>query len=394
VKLVRCAAPAIAFALAVTMSGATGALAAPPAAGAAANARVTVDAFDDISPWTAHPAEGVTLALASDAGEQGRALRMDVNFTRGTGYAVARRAVSLELPADYAFRLRMRGEIPTNALEFKLVDSTGNNVWWYVRRDLEFPQAWRTLSTRKRQIRFAWGPAGGGELRHVAFIEIAVTAGEGGKGSVWLDDLVLEPLAADSTLPPVRAKASSGEASRAVDGNRQTSWRSAAGDSLPWVELDLGRPREFGGLDLRWAPGRHLADYAVAFSIDGVAWTDADTVRGSNGGRDPLYLPESEARLVRVRAVRGVRAPIELSEALIQPLEWSATPEAYFTNLAKDSPRGSYPRPYCGEQCAWAVVGTDGGPDEALLSEDGMLETGKRQFSIEPFMASSSRGRT
>jgi F5/8 type C domain-containing protein len=355
--------------------------------GAAPGAAATVvDAFDDVSAWSAHPAEGVTLGLASDAGDRGRSLRLDVRFTRGTGYAVAKRAVSLDLPADYAFRFRLRGDIPVNHLEFKLVDSTGNNVWWHVRRDLEFPREWRTVSIRKRQVRFAWGPAGGGELRHVAFIEIAVTAGEGGAGSVWIDELTLEPLAADSTMPRVMARASSGNAASAVDGNARSAWTTRAGDSLPWLELDLGRPREFGGLDLRWAPGRHLADYTVAYSLDGAAWTSADTVRGSNGGRDPLYLPESEARYVRVSALRRVRAPVELAEAVMQPLEWSATPEAYFTNLAKDAPRGTYPRPYVGQQCAWAVVGPDGGHEEALLSEDGMLETGKRQFSIEPFL--------
>ena len=360
------------------------------AARAGADPILVIDDFESIAAWSAHPAEGVTLALASDAGEHGRALRLDVGFTHGTGYAVARRAVSLDLPSDYVFRFRMRGEIPSNALEFKLVDSTGNNVWWYVRRDLEFPHAWRTISTRKRQIGFAWGPAGGGEIRHVAFIEIAVTAGEGRSGSVWLDDFTLEPLAPDSTMPPVRARASSqtggGEASQAVDGSPRTAWRSAEGDSLPWLELELGRPREFGGLDLRWGPGRHMTDYVVELSRDRTTWTAADTVLGGDGGRDPLYLPESEARYVRVRSLRRVSAPAELREAIIRPLEWSATAEAYFTHLAKDAPRGTYPRPYVGEQCAWTVIGLDAAREEALLSEDGMLETGKRQFSIEPFL--------
>ena len=358
--------------------------AAASASSAAVPAPTVIDDFESVSAWSAFPSEGVTLGLASDAGEHGKALRMNVTFAHGTGYAVARRAVSLDLPADYVFRMRMRADIPTNHLEFKLVDSTGNNVWWYVRRDFEYPREWKTLSTRKRQIRFAWGPAGGGELRHVAFIEIAVTAGEGGTGSVWLDDMTLEPLAADSTMPKIVAKASSGPAAAAVDGNPGTPWRSAAGDSLPWLELDLGRPREFGGLDLRWgAPA--MTDYVAELSLDRTTWTAADTVRGGDGGRDPLYMPESEARYVRVRAL-GRTAPVELREAILQPLPWSATPEAYFTNLAKDAPRGTYPRPYIGEQCAWTVVGPDAGREEALLSEDGMVETGKGQNSIEPFL--------
>jgi F5/8 type C domain-containing protein len=382
--------------MALALAGAIGAWppslgAANQAPGAAAAGPRVIDDFESPSAWSAFPAEGVSLDLHSDAGERGRALRMEVRFTRGTGYAVARRAVSLDLPDDYVFRFRLRGDIPNNALEFKLVDSTGNNVWWDVRRNLEFPHEWRTISTRKRQIRFAWGPAGGGEIRHVAFVEIAITAGEGGAGSVWLDDLTLEPLAADSTLPPVKARASSGIASRAVDGDLRTSWRIGASDLNPMLELDFGRPREFGGLDLRWAPGRHLADYEIALSLDHLTWTAVDTVRGSDGGRDPLYLPESEARYVRLRSMRAIRVPIELNEAIIQQLEWSATPEAYFTNLAKDAPRGTYPRPYVGEQCAWAVVGPDAGHEEALLSEDGMLETGKGQYSIEPFLRVGGR---
>src|SRR5262245_537865 len=84
----------------------------------AAGLRVTAD-FETISAWSAFPAEGVTLDLRPDAGERGHALRMDVRFTRGTGYAVARRAVSLDLPSDYVFRLRMRADVPKNSLEFK-----------------------------------------------------------------------------------------------------------------------------------------------------------------------------------------------------------------------------------------------------------------------------------
>src|SRR2546426_7651513 len=155
-------------------------------AGADENPVVVVDDFEDISAWSTHPSEGVEAIVRSDVGTHGHALRLDVRFTRGTGYAVVRRAVSLDLPPDYAFRFRIRGELPTNHLEFKLVDSTGQNVWWHVRRDLEFPRDWRPLATRKRQVRFAWGPAGGGEAHHVAFVEFAVTAGEGGSGSVWI----------------------------------------------------------------------------------------------------------------------------------------------------------------------------------------------------------------
>ncbi len=356
----------------------------------AAEDRRVVDDFEDVSAWSAHPAEGVELKLASDRGAHGKALRIDVHFTRGTGYAVVRRPVSLDLPVDYAFRFAVRGEIPVNHLELKLVDSTGQNVWWHVRRELEFPREWHTLTTRRRQIGFAWGPAGGGELRRVAFLELAITAGEGGRGSVWLDDLVLDALPADSLALPPRARASSdvggSRPAHAVDGVPGTAWKSAPGDSLPWIELDLGRPREFGGLEPRWERERHLENYAVEFSLDHIEWTAAASVLGGNGGSDPIALPESEARFVRLRAFTRARAPVALREVVLHPLEWAATPNAFFTSIAATAPRGSYPRPFVGEQSPWAVVGLDAAREEALLSEDGMLETGQRRYSIEPFL--------
>jgi len=72
--------------------GMTVAVIATTAAAGGADGPTIIDDFESVAAWSAHPAEGVTLALSSDAGEHGKALRMDVHFTHGTGYAVARRA--------------------------------------------------------------------------------------------------------------------------------------------------------------------------------------------------------------------------------------------------------------------------------------------------------------
>ncbi len=352
---------------------------------------VLVDGFEDVSGWSAHPADGVRLAIGSDSGAGGRAMRLDFKFTGG-GYAVAHKAFDLDLPDNYSLSFRVRGRAPINHLEFKLIDATGENVWWSVRRDVEFPEDWRVFAIKKRKIQFAWGPAGGGEIRHVAAIEFAITAGSGGEGTVWIDDLTLTPLPPPGTVPPEPAASASSsrpghDPAAAHDGDSESFWSSGAGDAGPWFALDFLESREYGGLVLDWATGRQAADYTVEASDDGSAWRELRTVRGGNGRRDYLYLPESESRHLRVRALDDVGGyGAGLAEVAVMPLEWSASRAAFFEAVAKDSQRGSFPRGIGGEQVYWTVVGADGDASEGLLSEDGMLETGKGSFSIEPFL--------
>jgi hypothetical protein len=357
---------------------------------------IVLDDFEDISGWAAFPADGVALTLASDAGRTGRALRMDFAFTGG-GYAVARKAFDLELPENYAFTFQLRAEAPVNHLEMKFLDASGENVWWYVRRDMTFPGEWTALSTKKRQITFAWGPQPG-ELRRVAAIEIVVTAGTGGSGSVWIDDLELRPLPPPGAAPPApvvrTSSAESGsEGLRAVDGDTATAWQARLQDPDPWLRVDYGQPREFGGLTIDWRLGRHASNYRLDISDDGAAWRPLAEVTDGNGGRDYLFLPESEGRYVRVRLPaggRGLPRP-ELVELALQPLEFGATREAFFKAIAREAPRGAYPRAFLDEPSYWTVVGPDDSPHELLVNTDGLIETGKQKPSIEPFLRIEGR---
>ena len=354
-----------------------------------------IDGFEDASSWSAHPADGVILVLRPDAGIHDKSLRMDFRFSGG-GYAVARKAFDLDLPENWAFRFRLKGQARPNHLEFKLIDSSGENVWWCVRRDLTFPLNWQTFTIKKRQVSFAWGPLGGGEIRHVAAIEIVVTAGNGGIGTVWLDDLELTTLPPPGTkLPKPKASASSEArghaASRALDSDAKSFWSPAANDSASWIAVDFGTLREWGGLVVDWAPERHASDYAIDVSDDGASWQTIRSVTGGNGGRDYLDCAESESRWVRLRVTRRSAGEIALRGITVKPLEWSATREAFFGAIAADSPRGTYPRGISGEQSYWTVVGQPADENDALFSEDGAFEPRKQGFSIEPFLLVDGR---
>ena len=360
---------------------------------ASASPLVVVDDFEDVSGWSANPAAGVELRIGSDAGVHGgKALRLDFDFVRGGGYAVAHKTFNVTLPANYRFHFAVRGATTPEDLEFKLIDSTGANVWWMNRRNFTFPTEWDSLTTKKRQIEFAWGPIGGGEIRHVAAIEIAITAGSGGKGSVWLDDLTLEelpPPGGPLPKPVVVASSSlpgSGPA-RAFDGDSLSAWRNGPSDSLPALTIDFGVDREFSAVLLDWVPGFTPPAYVLERSDDGQRWTRIHEVLQGRRGRNWIHAPDSEARFLRIRATRGVRAPgVALAEVRVEAPDWAPTANSFFRHVAGSARRGIYPRGIAGEQPYWTVIGVDRDAVEALVDEDGRIEPWKGGPSIEPFL--------
>ncbi len=319
-------------------------------------------------------------------------MRLDFDFHGGAGYAVAHRTLSVDLPQNYEFSFRVRGDAPRNNVEFKLIDASGENVWWVNRRDYMFPQRFTLFTVKKRQISFAWGPLGGGEISHVAAMELSVTAGSGGKGSVWIEDLELTQLPPVPTVPPTpRASASTSvrgaSATMVLDSKSETEWRSTS-DSTQWLSLALGGEREYGGLTVAWDRADYARDYDVETSDDGVTWATAYRVRGGHGGLQQIYMPDSESRWVRLLMLRSSRGRgYAVREVSVHSLSWSETRNAFDFAVARAAARGDYPRAFTDSvQTYWTVIGAPAGERQALVGEDGAVEVGKGMFSLEPFL--------
>jgi hypothetical protein len=352
-----------------------------------------LDGFDDIAPWHLLVSDDVKASLRKGTGSDGSALCMDFDFGAVSGYAAASRELPLTYGENYEFSFGLRGEAPANALQFKLVDASGENVWWVNRPDYALPSQWQQVRFKKRHIAFAWGPASDRSLNHSAKLELVVARGKGGgKGTVCFDRLSFRELPTDaSTTPQTVLRASSTlpptSAAQAFDGALDTVWRSdpAAGPEQT-LTLDFQQAREFGGLVLHWLPEAFASRYAIEFSDDGRRWRTVRRVVAGNGGTHSLMLPESETRYVRVQLQDGPAHAYALAEIEVKDLAYGASPNAFFEAIAKTAPRGHYPRGFSGEQSYWTVVGIDGGTAQGLLSEDGALEIGPRSGSIEPFL--------
>ena len=364
---------------------------------AAAEPVRVLDGFDDVATWRVVTSNQVSAAVRLVDGVEGKALCLDYDFNGVSGHAGIQRDLPLEYPANYRFGFQLRGDSPRNDLQFKVIDASGDNVWWVNRPKYDYPTTWTPVRYKQRHIDKAWGPDPDRVLRRSAKLEFTVYNNAGGKGAICFDQLTFQPLPVDDGAP-LTGKASAtvafpaGTPTMAVDGRRETAWSADLhGDTDPQLTLDLGKVREFGGLVLRWKSGQHASDYLVQLSDDGMRWGDVRTVVGGNGGNDYLALPESEARYVRVNVGDGPGRSFSLAELEVKPLAFAAHPNDLIKAMAAESPKGWFPRGFSGEQPYWTIVGLDGGREQGLIGEDGAIEIAKGGISVEPFVQVDGR---
>ncbi len=364
-------------------------------------AQTILDNFENPTLWQVQHTDDVTASLHGVDEKGDKALRLDFDFADAkgnavNGYAIAHRALVLDLPDNYELSFRVRGDAPVNTLQFKLIDASGENVWWLNQPEFTFPHEWQQIRIKQRQLAFAWGPTTDRTLRHVASIEFVVSSGrDGGKGSVYFDQLSIRELPADAAPAKPELRASSAQkgfpASAAMDGDLQTAWRSdPKRGPEQHIDIDFKRPREFGGLVLHWRKGETTRNVETRFSDDGKHWHSLGGPFVRTGDDDAFLLTDSESRYLRLALHGNKPHSYGLNEIEIKDLAWGASTNAFFQNLAKAAPRGAYPRGFV-EQSYWTIVGVDGGGVPALISEDGVIEPHKGSYSIEPFLTVDGR---
>lgn len=374
-----------------------------------------LDNFSDPSSWKALTSDQISGSLRPVDAPDGKALCLDYNFNGVSGHAAMRRTLPLTFPANYQFDFRLRGSGPANAFEFKLIDASGDNVWWVSKPNTTFPADWTDVRYKARHISPAWGPLKDKTLRQTQFVEFTVYANEGGKGEVCVDDLRFteraptptqwpDPVltATSGNAPPVALITKADRDSKVMPRRPVPSVigapsRPAPHPDMAWesdprrgqpetLTVDFRQAREFGGVILYWLPGKSATRYDVALSDDGKTWRKAVTVSSGNGGIDPLLLTESEARYLRLTMLEGPGESFGLAGIEVKDLAFGANANSFLQALASQFPKRYFPRGFRGQQTYWTLVGIDGGNDSGLIGEDGAIEVGRGGFSIEPFV--------
>lgn len=356
------------------------------------------DACDDVNKWSLQPSDGVVATLERAQGPDGKpALRLKYDFRAGSGFVVMRRKVGVALPEDYRLSFDLRGEGPTNNFEVKLLDHSGENVWWVNNRDFAFPAEWEHERFKRRHFSFAWGPSGGKPNKELGAIEFAVAASSGGSGIVELADLTLESVPQNATKPnaptvvSVDGTVNAEEVARIVGQESQIRWVPPANSEEASLSISLGGFREFGGIIAHFGladPSRPKSGKANSIEVfgssDGATYHKLGAQAVWFGESCYLPLRDAEAGFLQFRVKGNGRWVLRSLE--VAPLSFGESRNSTLSRVARDQRPGMLPRYFLPQQAYWTVVGVADDAKEGLLSADGALEVDKERFSIEPFV--------
>ncbi len=353
-----------------------------------------IDSFEDLSTWHKVVSDGAKMELSLAPGENGNSLVINYEFS-GAGYCGIVKDIPMQLPENYKFSFYLKANSPRNNLEFKLDDSTGDNVWWHVNRSYNFPAKWTKHTIRKRDITFAWGPKGGGELNKLYKIEIIISAAAGGKGKVCLDNLEftkLPPPLKEIITPTAEVtSALSGKAGYLLDNNFNSAWRSKQNDDQSIV-LNFKYMREYGGIIIVWDSLDYATDFNIESSDDKNKWEIIYKARNEKRNISFIPLPDNESNYMKLDLLKSNRNKgYSIKEIEIQSYKFAEDDNYFFEQVAKHYPRGFFPKYLYNIQTYWDVIGVNGDAKEGLINEEGMIETDKENFSVEPFVFSNNK---
>ncbi|MFH1197559.1 MAG: discoidin domain-containing protein [bacterium] len=350
-----------------------------------------LDEFNSTDGWKVYASDGVELNISTADGFSGKCIRIDYNFTKGSGYGGIQKLIPIDFPVNFQFSFYIKAESPNNNLEFKLADSGGENVWWYNNRNYEFPHEWKKYVIKKRKIEFAWGPTQDKLLKKTERLEFTIASYNGGKGTIFIDELKFESKAiATGNLSDYKIIPSSSLGNYLVenlsDNDLNTSWFSETEENQSLI-FDLKGSKEFGGLKIEWDEKDFAQNFTAFISDDNVSWEKVYTAEKDNSKTNYVRLPETESAFIKLIFENSARKQgIGIKEIILLEADYSADINRFLINIAKDFPRGYFPRYLNEEKSYWTIVGVNSDYKEALINEEGMVEVDNQNFSLEPFL--------
>ena len=349
-----------------------------------------LDDFDLITDWNINASDQVQVKPELADGFTGKCVKINYNFTSGSGYGGIQKKFPIKLPANYVFSFYIKADSPDNTLEFKLIDKSGDNVWWVNTRNFNFPKEWTKLKFKKRNIVKAWGPLQLDKPIEIDKIEIIITSVNGGKGSVYIDMLSLEEKevpSLDQQQPLITASSfiDNYNPFMAADNKVNTSWKSKTSNNNEYFQINFNKAKELGGVIVNWDTLNYPDFYTVLSSDDKTTWEEIYSVKNGKGGIAFIPLKECEAKYLKFSFESKNTIPcFEIKELRLMPVEFSENGNKMFETISKYSPQGCFPKYLIPQESYFTITGIPDDTKEALINEEGQVEVDKNDFSIQP----------
>ncbi len=350
---------------------------------------IILDDFNTAEGWNYIKPEGgndIKMNVSTDKGRTGTAIRLDYDFTKGTGYSGLQKFFPLNLPENYEISFWVKGNAPANNFEFKLVDASGDNVWMINRRNFTFPSEWVKIKIKKRNIDFAWGPNFSAKPPRIDRIEFTIASMVGGKGTIWIDDLKFESLPPESTSYPEPTLIFSQKSKQ----NTLSDWVSK-NNKKQSIQFDFKQKREIGGLNILWNKVYIPSDFMVSISDDAKVWEPIYSNQANLSQNDIIRLDDVETQFLKLDLNKTNAKKFGINSFEFIPANEVDSRNKFFIYSALNSKKGDYPSYFLKQASFFTVSGVNNDTQEALISENGMVELEKGKFSVEPILISKGK---
>lgn len=326
-------------------------------------------------------ASGQLQPVAGSGGGRAQCLQLDFGAHAGSARLVIERP--LQLPPHARFELAARGQAAQAQLAIEVVSADGRRYGSHqpgrVLGDKWQPLRWDLDDFTDAEGRALPLPLQARELRLIA------ASAEGGALSWCVDQLRLHPDPPDDAPLAATALADTATAlqQRMVDGRSDTFWISS-GVKQQTVSLDLGRPREIGGLVVQWGAGLRADRYRVQGSLDGRRWQALRRVDGASGTVDRLRLGPLSARYLRLDLESGPNWRYGIVELAPQPAAFGRSTLAWLGQIGRHLADGVLPASITSLPQQWTVLAAGDAPAPAWFGSTGIVEPLPGRYTIEP----------
>lgn len=208
---------------------------------------IVLDGFE-ANDWLPASAEGTIIktTLVPGMGQIGKSLQIDYDLKDSGQWIAIAKDISLGDVQGKSFRFYLKSKsLKTNNLEIKLIDEDGSTFGYKL--PLDSADAWGLVTIDASDFSYWWG--GDKTLGKVIQVGYAISAGNGGSGTVSLDDLRLA-----SSSMGIKGKVSSGEVDNCDTLER---WKiEGDGGTAYKLLMSMGKEKQAIGMEYDFGSGR------------------------------------------------------------------------------------------------------------------------------------------